>query len=301
MQETLTISQELAHLRLDKLLTTQFPAYSRTYFQNLIQDGCVLVNGLPSKKREQPHEGDEIEICFQITPELSLEPQNIPLDILYEDDHLLAVNKPPGMVVHPAPGHPSQTFANALLYHCKTLPASDSLRPGIVHRLDKETSGVLIAAKSYEAHHKLIALFAERKIEKRYRAICLGNPGDVTISAPIKRHPTKRQEMAVVPGGKEAISRVRVLATNGTLSYIEIYLLTGRTHQIRVHLKHHQTPILGDRVYGSSQANQKWKALRPLLHAYEMELLHPISQKLLHFQAPLPSDIAEYSSFPVSL
>jgi 23S rRNA pseudouridine1911/1915/1917 synthase len=294
--ETLIISHEMVLSRLDKFLTLQYPTYSRTYFQNLIKEGFVLVNGVPLKKKELPQRGDEIDICFQLTPELALEPENIPLDILYEDDHLLVINKPPGMVVHPAPGHPNHTFVNALLYHCKSLPAADTLRPGIVHRIDKETSGLLIAAKTYEAHQQLITLFSERKIEKRYRAISVGNPGSATLSAPIKRHPIRRQEMTVAEGGKEAISRIHVLATDGPLSYLDIELLTGRTHQIRVHLKHLQTPLLGDTVYGSLQANKKFNTSRQLLHAYEMKFLHPILNTPLHFTAPIPQDIKNFFS-----
>ncbi|MFS8563652.1 MAG: RluA family pseudouridine synthase [Rhabdochlamydiaceae bacterium] len=212
---SLTVSGSEARVRLDKFLASHFPDYSRSYFQYLIENGFVLVNGEKLKKREIPLPGDEIEVCFQLTPELSLEPENIPLDILFEDEHLIAVNKPIGMVVHPAPGSPNHTFVNALLYHCKTLPDSGNLRPGIVHRLDKDTSGVLIAAKTHEAHQKLVSMFCDRTIHKKYIAVCLGNPGTLEISAPIKRHPTRRQEMAVSSEGKIAISRVKTLASDG--------------------------------------------------------------------------------------
>src|SRR3989344_712121 len=154
--EILLVTEEEEGARIDKLLSERYPNHSRTYFQSLIGGGFVLLNGEPVKKRVIPEEGDEVEVCFQLTPELSLKPEAIPLDFLYEDEHLLAVNKPAGLVVHPAPGHWSGTFVNALLYHCKQLPAGDSLRPGIVHRLDKETSGILLAAKTTAAHHKLI-------------------------------------------------------------------------------------------------------------------------------------------------
>lgn len=286
----LLVSEEEKNLRLDKLLTNRFLGYSRTYFQYLIGKGCVLVNGQVVKKREQSQPLDEVEVCFELTPELSLKPEEIPLEILYEDEHLLAINKPAGMVVHPAPGHPSGTFVNALLYHCKTLEV-ENLRPGIVHRLDKDTSGVLIAAKTTQTHAALVSLFASRAIEKTYLAIAVGNPGNVTISAPLKRHPKKRQEMAVIEGGKEAISICSTLSFDGRLSLVSIRLITGRTHQIRVHLKSRGTPVLGDSVYGSSAANALFGAKRQLLHAHTLKCLHPITQVPLVIEAPLPEDL----------
>lgn len=292
--QSLIVSGIDAKIRLDKFLTSHFPTYSRSYFQYLIENGFVLVNGEKLKKREIPLPGDEIEVCFELTKELSLEPENIPLDILFEDEHLIAINKPPGMVVHPAPGSPNHTFVNALLYHCKTLPDSGNLRPGIVHRLDKDTSGVLIAAKTHEAHQKLVSLFCERTIQKKYLAICLGNPGTLEISAPIKRHPTKRQEMTVLPEGKPAISRIKTLEFKDGLSLVEIELVTGRTHQIRVHLKHQGTPVLGDPVYGASSSNEKYGIHRQLLHAHTLSFTHPCTHKPLHFIAPIPQDILKF-------
>jgi 23S rRNA pseudouridine1911/1915/1917 synthase len=293
--ETLFVSSEMVSLRLDRLLSEKFPHYSRTYFQSLIEQGFVLVNGLPMKKKDQPKLGDEIEICFQLTPEISLKPENIPLDILYEDDHIIAVNKPAGMVVHPAPGHSTATFVHALLYHCKQLPHSDTLRPGIVHRLDKETSGVLIAAKTVTAHQKLVEMFCQRGLEKIYFAICVGSPGDKEIVAPIKRHPTRRQQMSIDPAGKPAISRCRTLESHGPLSLVEILLVTGRTHQIRVHLQHEKTPVLGDRVYGLTAWNQKFKTSRQLLHAYQLKCFHPITGASLRLLAPLPPEFKKFT------
>ncbi len=288
--ETLLVTPEMLHTRLDRLLTQTFPTHSRTYFQYLIDSGLVLVNGNPVKKRETVDIGDEIEVCFELTPELSLEAENIPLDILYEDDYLIAVNKPAGMVTHPAPGHPNGTFVNALLYHCKTLPATENLRPGIVHRLDKDTSGVLIAAKTTQCHQKLVELFASRQMTKHYLAICLGNPGDRTIEAPIKRHHIRRQEMSIDPAGKPAISICRVLKTQGELSWVDVQLITGRTHQIRVHLKHIGTPILGDTVYGRAAPNEKYGAKRQLLHAKSLSLVHPMTGAPLSLEAPMPPE-----------
>jgi 23S rRNA pseudouridine1911/1915/1917 synthase len=288
--ENLIVSDEMTQHRLDRLLCQQYPTYSRTYFQYLIEQGFVLVNGLPLKKKDKPKLGDEIEICFQLTPEISLEPENIPLEILYEDEHLLAVNKPAGMVTHPAPGHYTGTFVHALLYHCKTLPLGDTLRPGIVHRLDKDTSGVLLAAKTSEAHQKLVEMFCERKLEKSYLAICVGTPGNGTIEAPIKRHPTKRKEMAVDPTGKPATSITNILAFDGKLSLVEVKLITGRTHQIRVHLKHKGAPILGDPVYGSPAWNKQYDAPRQMLHAYRLSFSHPITGVRIDLKAPLTED-----------
>lgn len=295
--DTFTISPDQVGIRLDKLLSLHFPQFSRTYFQYLIEQNGVLVNGEKLKKREKLEAGDEVEVCFLLTPELKLEPQNIPLDILYEDEHLIAVNKPKGMVVHPAPGNPSQTFVNGLLYHCKQLPeAGDALRPGIVHRLDKDTTGVLLAAKTASAHQQLVSLFAERKIEKHYLAICIGNPGDVLIDAPIGRHPVRRQEMSVVETGKEAKSVCKVLATNGQFSLAEVKLITGRTHQIRVHLKSRGCPVLGDPVYGSAALNGQFGVSSQCLHAWRVEFTHPITQKKLELKAPIPLEIRNLTS-----
>jgi 23S rRNA pseudouridine1911/1915/1917 synthase len=290
-----TVSPQEAHERLDKLLSLHFPEYSRTYFQFLIERGCILVDGRILKKRETPKEGDRIEVDFVLPPEISLQPQNIPLDILYEDEHLIAINKPAFMVVHPAAGHPKDTFVNALLYHCRQLEIGDSLRPGIVHRLDKDTSGILLAAKTAFTHAKLVELFSNRKIQKHYIAVCVGTPKEGLIDAAIKRHPVKRKEMAInVTEGKEAKSICHVLGKDDSLSLVEIQLLTGRTHQIRVHLKHLGTPILGDAVYGSWSANKKFKPPRQLLHAQHLHFIHPITQEVLNLSAPIPNDLASY-------
>ena len=285
--EFLIISAEEEEIRIDKLLATRYPQYSRTYFQYLIDKGCVLLNGEPIKKREIPEEGDEIEVCFQATPEASLQPENIPLDILYEDEHIIAVNKPAGMVVHPAPGHWSGTFVNALLAHCREIaPSADPLRPGIVHRLDKDTTGVMVAAKTLPAQQKLIELFSSRKVDKLYLAICQGRPANGIINVPIGRHPVHRKEMAALPDGREAITEVQLAACNNSTSLILAKPRTGRTHQIRVHLKHIGCPILGDPVYGKAEGHP-----RQLLHAYRLCFEHPITQVPMRIIAPIPEDI----------
>lgn len=288
----LFVSAEEEGIRIDKLLAHRFPRHSRTYFQHLIEQGFVLLNGEPVKKRIPPEEGDEIEVCFQATPEASLEPEAIPLEILYEDEHLLAVNKAPGMVVHPAPGHWSGTFVNALLAHCQELaPGVDPLRPGIVHRLDKDTSGILIAAKTLPAHQKLIELFASRQMEKLYLAICYGRPPNGILNMPIGRHPAHRKEMTVLPDGREAISEFKVAAFNEKTSLVLARPRTGRTHQIRVHLKHLGCPIVGDQLYGKKNDAQ---ATRQLLHAYRLAFTHPITGIPIQLSAPIPDDMKQW-------
>ncbi len=236
--------------------------------------------------------GDEVEIHFAALPQSDLLPENIPLDILYEDQDILVINKPVGMVVHPAPGHWTGTFVNALLHHCKSWQGTETLRPGIVHRLDKETSGVLVAAKTPLAHQRLIEAFSQRKVKKEYLVICVGNPGTKEIDAPIGRHPVHRKMMTVVEeGGRVAISRCQTIATDGKLSIVRIQPETGRTHQIRVHLKHVGTPVLGDSTYGNPQVNKSYGAIRQLLHAESLSFQHPIEGRLMTFQAPIPGDI----------
>ncbi|MBI3900920.1 MAG: RluA family pseudouridine synthase [Chlamydiia bacterium] len=291
--ELLFVTQEEEEMRIDKLLACRYPEYSRTYFQDLIEQGCVLLNGEPVKKRVEPEEGDEIEVHFQAVAGPSLQPEPIPLEILYEDEHLLAVNKPAGMVVHPAPGHWSGTFVNALLAHCEgNIPGNDPIRPGIVHRLDRETSGVLLAAKTLSAHQKLIEQFANRNIEKLYLAVACGRPANGRISAPIGRHPTHRKEMAVISDGREAITEIQLAAFNEKLSLLLVRPQTGRTHQIRVHLKHIGSPVLGDPIYGSDRFNQLFDPPRHLLHAYRLIFDHPITGISMKLSAPVPEDFA---------
>jgi 23S rRNA pseudouridine1911/1915/1917 synthase len=297
VSESIIVSDEEEGFRLDKLLSVRFPAHSRTYFQYLIENGSVLVNGQKCKKREVLKIDDEVEICFILTPEIALEPENIPLEILYEDEEILAVNKPVGMVVHPAVGHPNGTFVNALLYHCRELQTAgfNDLRPGIVHRLDKDTSGVLVAAKTLAMHALLVDLFLNRSIEKHYLAVCVGNPGNKTIDAPIGRHPLRRKEMAVVEErGRTALSHCKTLKIKDQLSLVDIHLVTGRTHQIRVHMKHINTPILGDSVYGSTSANQKHGVARQLLHAHTIQFQHPRTGQPIALEAPLTSDFLKW-------
>lgn len=290
----ITITQEEAGHRLDKVLAERFrQVQSRTYFQSLIDQECVLLNGLPIKKRSKPQAGDEVEIRFLLTPELDLKPEPIPLDIIFEDEHILVINKPAGMVVHPAVGHWEGTFVNALLHHCNLSFDPASLRPGIVHRLDKDTTGLLMAAKHLQAQQRLVSLFAAKEIYKKYHAICIGNPGRVEIHAPIGRHPTQRKLMAVKEvGGKEALTLCHPLSSNGQLTLVDIVLATGRTHQIRVHLAHHKTPVLGDSTYGNIAINRKHGIHRQMLHAKILRFKHPMTNCWLELEAALPEDMA---------
>lgn len=290
MNEQIFVEPSESDRRLDKLLSDRFENLSRTYFQWLIAEGYVSVNGTIVKKSAKVQEGDEIEVQFVPAQELELIAEDIPLDIIYEDPHMIAINKPAGLVVHPGPGNWRGTFVNALLHHCKSLDRTNDIRPGIVHRLDKETSGVLIAAKTHVMHGLLSNLFSERKVEKRYLAICFGTPKENTIDAPIARHPTQRKLMAVIETGKRARTHVDVIASNGTLSLLDINLETGRTHQIRVHLKHIHHPILGDEVYGK----RLYGATRQLLHASSLKFCHPITGKELVLNAPIPQDMAHF-------
>lgn len=290
--ESLIVSDEETGIRLDAFLVRRFPNYSRTYFQSLIQKKLVLINTEFPKKATKLESGDEIEIEFTASPEIALKPENIPLDILYEDPYLLAVNKPAGMVVHPAVGNWSGTFVNALIYHCKHLPRSTSLRPGIVHRLDKETSGLLLAAKDEKTQRGLVEVFALRKIEKEYLAICVGNPGNKEISKRIGRHPTKRKEMAVLEeSGKEAQTSIETLAFKDPLSLVRLSPKTGRTHQLRVHLKFLGCPILGDSLYGNAKINHKYHVQRQMLHAFCLRFIHPQTKEVIELKAPLPHDM----------
>ncbi|MCC5832135.1 MAG: RluA family pseudouridine synthase [Chlamydiales bacterium] len=291
---TLHVSAEETKLRLDKLLALRYPEYSRQYFQYLIREKLVLVNGNLAKKAAKLEEGDEIEIEFALTPEISLEPEEIPLEILFEDDDLIAVNKPAGMVVHPAAGNWSGTFVNALLFHCKQLPKGGTLRPGIVHRLDKETSGVLVAAKNERAQQLMVELFANRQIEKEYLAVCVGNPGNRLIAGKIGRHPVRRKEMAILEEkGREARTRCESLAHSPHLSLVRLFPETGRTHQLRVHLKAVGTPILGDSLYGIPSMNRKFNAKRQMLHAFALRFKHPLKKEEIELKAPIPQDMKE--------
>ena len=235
--------------RLDSVLASHYPdLHSRTYFAGLIEAGYVTVDDKPVKKRTLVQAGQQIDITFALRPELSFAPEKMDFDILFEDPFLLGINKPAGLVVHPAPGNWSGTFVHGLLYHCQHLSLSrENIRPGIVHRLDKETTGVLLAAKEPLAHQRLLESFASREVKKRYLAICVGNPGSGTLTTQMTRDPLSRVRMAVCQeGGRTATTHYQTLMTHQELALVQVDLLTGRTHQARVHMQHLGTPILGD-------------------------------------------------------
>lgn len=282
--------------RLDKLLAERFTDYSRSYFQYLIKMGSITRNGKEVKKREIPAVGDEIQIFFISPPKMELTAEDISLEILYEDEAIICINKPVGMVVHPAPGHPTGTFVNALLYHCKSLTPQD-LRPGIVHRLDKDTSGVLLAAKTLEAHQKLIEDFSNRKIDKEYLTITVGKPSKESIDLPIGRHPVNRKEMAIIEMGRRALTHFEVIDSREGFSFVRAKPVTGRTHQIRVHLKAQNTPVLGDPIYGPEKLSRKMRARRTLLHAHRLSFSHPSTGARVEIIAPPPEDFQKWSSY----
>ena len=290
-----TVNDREANQRIDKLLVQHYSQVrSRAYFQYLIVHGDVQVNGKPIKKRECPQKGDTIEVHFTLPPTLNAEPEAIPLDTLYEDELLIVINKPAGMVVHPAVGNWNGTVANALLHHCTTLIAQ-GVRPGIVHRLDKETSGVLLAAKTRQMQQRLMTLFAERRVSKEYRAICLGHAGSGSIDAPICRDAHHRKKMSVTAlGGKAALTHFQTLAYDHAISYVALQPITGRTHQLRVHMSHHGHPILGDHVYGNAQANKRFQVGRQLLHAHKLTLPHPVTGEPLVLEAPIPDNFKRW-------
>jgi 23S rRNA pseudouridine1911/1915/1917 synthase len=286
------VSKRESGSRIDLILGGRFPERSRNYFQKLITSGFVLVNGEGVKKRALLEEGDEVEVTFIESAEGPLKAEDIPLDILYEDTHFLAINKPAGLVVHPGAGNPDGTFANALLFHCKQLEGH-GFRPGIVHRLDKETSGALLGAKDAQTQQLLSELFADRAIQKVYYALTCGNPGNQLVEAPLQRHPIRRIEMSINKEGRPAETLIETLSYNGKLSFVRLTPKTGRTHQLRVHLKSLGCPILGDSLYGVKAMNEKYSAERQMLHAYSLTFNHPYSNEPIKIEAPFSSDFQE--------
>lgn len=290
--------------RLDAFLASKLADLSRSRIQTLIREQYILVNGNPMKPRDGVKIGDRISVALPEAVPDKAEPQDIPLDILYEDDDLLVINKASGMVVHPAPGNPDGTLVNALLFHCKgKLSGIGGVeRPGIVHRLDKDTSGCMVAAKSDVAHQSLVTQFAERStMEKIYLAVTEGvpKPAKDTIFTHIGRHPVNRQKMAVVnpPGGKTAITDYEVLATDASTvtALVLCHLHTGRTHQIRVHLHHKGTPLVADPIYGK-QGKNTTLAGRLMLHAWRLAFTHPVTGESLRFESPIPSEFQPWTS-----
>jgi len=301
--ETFTIDKTLPSARLDTFLRTKFPAVSRGAIQRLIEQGHIQINGRAVKPTHTPHAGERVDVCWPEARPAEVQPQEMPLSILFEDQSLLVLDKPPGLVVHPAAGHEDNTLVNALLHHCagELSGIGGVARPGIVHRLDKETSGCLVVAKTDEAHVALSAQFALRKVEKIYQAIVCGQieRSSGEVRAAIARHPSHRKRMAVEhEGGREARTSFRVLERLRGATLVEARLHTGRTHQIRVHFQFLGFPVLGDRTYGNRQ-NQRLTELtrydppRQMLHAWRLSFTHPRTGKKLAFEAPQPEDFAD--------
>ena len=285
------INEKCSFQRLDQVLAVFESDLTRSYLQKLIKDGSVLVNGKPEKASYKVREGDEIQIRIPEPTELEVTPQNIPLDIIYEDKDLIIVNKPKGMVVHPAPGHPDGTLVNALLYHCRgeLSGINGVMRPGIVHRIDQDTTGSLIVCKNDRTHQSLAEQLKVHFITRKYRAVVHGRlTEDGTIHTTIGRHPVHRMEMAPdVPGGRDAVTHYRVLETFRDFTYVECILETGRTHQIRVHMKSIGHPVLGDPVYGPPKCPISGLQGQTL-HAMTIGFVHPSTGEYMEFVAPLP-------------
>ena len=289
--QRLTVSPEEAGVRIDKYLAEQLPDITRSYLQKLLKDGSVQMNGKPVKTSTKTAAGAVIELTIPDPEEPEILPEDIPLDILYEDSDVILINKPKDMVVHPAAGHYTGTLVNALMYHCKGdfSGINGVLRPGIVHRIDKDTTGVLIVCKNDKAHNALAEQLKEHSITRKYRAIVCGNlkEDEGTVDAPLGRHPQDRKKMAIVrTGGKRAVTHYRVLERFGNYTYIECQLETGRTHQIRVHMASLGHPLLGDEVYG--RVKSPFKLEGQTLHAMVLGFIHPTTGEYMEFEAPLP-------------
>jgi 23S rRNA pseudouridine1911/1915/1917 synthase len=299
--ENFIVEKSPPNERLDIFLRTKFPAVSRGALQRLIEEGHIRVNGKSVKPTQHPRAGEKIEVHWPEPKSSEAQPEKIPLDILFEDKSLLVLNKPAGLVVHPAAGHEEHTLVNALLHHCKSSLSGIGgvARPGIVHRLDKETSGCLVVAKNDAAHVALAEQFALREVKKIYNAIICGvlarESGE--IKAAIARHPSHRKRMAVRDdnSGRAAHTSYKILERLNSATLVEAQIHTGRTHQVRVHFQFIGHPLVGDDTYGARQ-NARLKELtnyaapRVMLHAKELSFIHPRRKKLMTFEAPLPED-----------
>ena len=278
--------------RADQLIARLAPELTRSAAQRLLEEGAVTLNGAPIKKNYRAAAGDVLEVVLPAPEPVEAVPQDIPLDVVYEDDDVIVVNKPVGMVVHPAAGHPDGTLVNALLYHCgKSLSGiNGALRPGIVHRIDRDTSGLIIAAKNDFAHQALAAQLADHSLYREYEAVCVGSlREDVgTVDAPIGRNPTDRKKMAVDrKNGRPAVTHWQVIARYPGHTHIRCRLETGRTHQIRVHLAFVGHPLLGDTVYGAKKPVPGLAG--QCLHARRLSFVHPRTGERLTLECPLPA------------
>jgi len=296
------VNENDAGTRLDAYLATHIGGWSRARLQRLIEAGDVLVNSKLAKASHKVSANDEIEVELTPPPESNFTPENIPLEIVFEDDHVIVINKPAGLVVHPAAGVPSGTLANALAYHFQKLANAGSIRPGIVHRLDKDTSGLLVAAKTESAHESLGDQFRAREVFKSYIALVYGvvKQESGRIEQPIARDPRNRTRMAIVPGGRGALSLYRIRRSYDAFTLLDVELKTGRTHQIRVHLAWLKHPVVADELYGGGRDNgvrdvqlraRIRKLKRQFLHAEQLGFRHPQTGEQMKFVAPLPAEL----------
>ena len=288
----LRASEESKNQRLDAFLASSLDGLTRSQATRLIESGEVAVNGRAVSKSYKLAGGEDIAVTLPEPEPVEAVPQDIPLDVVYEDADVIVVNKPSGMVVHPAPGHPDGTLVNALLYHCAgTLSGvGGALRPGIVHRIDRDTSGLIIAAKNDAAHQYLSAQLADHTLARTYECIVVGalREDRGTVNAPIARHPTDRKRMAVVAGGREAVTHWEVIARYPGYTHVRCRLETGRTHQIRVHMAYIGHPILGDTVYGAKKEVPGLTG--QCLHAVGLRFLHPRTHEVVELSCPLPDE-----------
>jgi 23S rRNA pseudouridine1911/1915/1917 synthase len=290
----LTVARERSGLRLDRFLALELTDFSRARLQALIRGGFVRLNGKAPRPRDPVRTGDLVELTEPELEKIEAQPEAIALEILFEDDDLLVLNKPAGIVMHPGAGHQQHTLVNALLAHCKNLSGIGGReRPGIVHRLDKETSGCLVVAKNDTTHRDLSKQFAARTMQKIYLALVAGVPRKATgvIDLAIARHPVHRQRMSIARRqGRAAKTEYRVLRSGPDMSLLECTLHSGRTHQIRVHLHHLGHPVLGDKLYGGKRAGD---FPRQMLHAWKLAFRHPRTGEVMSFEAPVPPDFAQ--------
>lgn len=289
-----TVEEEMIGKRLDVFVTENYEEMSRSFVQGLIEKGNIKVNGNLKKSNYKLRRNDRIEIEEVEPVELEVEAENIPMDIIYEDSDVIVINKPQDMVVHPAPGNYSGTLVNGLLYHCKDLSGINGvIRPGIVHRIDKDTSGVLVIAKNDKAHNSLAMQLKDHSMTRAYYAIVEGiiKEDEGTIRTNIGRHPVERIKMAVVKDGKEAVTHFKVVERFKNNTLVECRLETGRTHQIRVHMAYIHHPLIGDPVYGHKK--QRFKLQGQALHAKILGFIHPTTGKYMEFNSQLPAYFEE--------
>ena len=291
------VDESVVGLRLDKAITVLCEDLSRNAVQQLIDDENILVNGVASNKKYSVKKNDVITVVMPELKELSVDAENIPLDIVYEDEHLLVVNKPKGMVVHPAAGNYNGTLVNALLYHCgdSLSGINGVIRPGIVHRIDKDTSGLLIVAKNDTAHKGLAEQIKDHSFTREYKTVVVGNVKDNegTIDAPIGRHPKDRKKQAVTDkNSRNAVSHFEVLERFNGFTFLKVRLETGRTHQIRVHMAYRGTPVAGDVVYGNPKKTYGLQG--QCLHAATIGFIHPITKEYLEFTSDLPEYFSDF-------